>query len=204
MILYDWLARVSKPLRHSMCQRLAPKLFDAMLRADAVDVPRPMTLFVKDYMGDRLLTGCEIGVASAINALSILKTLNIDKLYLIDPYTTFHGKGGLRSYKTEYSRAEKKLTAFKDKVLWLIAYSSDAIHYLPPKLDFAYIDGNHTYQHVKSDLRLYFEQIRHGGVIGGHDCHASYTGLMRAVVEFAQEKELDLHGERKDFWFIKP
>jgi hypothetical protein len=35
--------------------------------------------------------------------------------------------------------------------------------------DFVYIDGNHSYSHVKEDLRLWFPKVKRGGVFAGHD-----------------------------------
>lgn len=35
--------------------------------------------------------------------------------------------------------------------------------------DFVYIDGDHSYNGAKSDLRNYFSKVRRGGIIAGHD-----------------------------------
>ena len=47
-------------------------------------VPRPSIIFMKEIFNKKLVKGVEIGVASGINSKSILKELNIEKLYLID------------------------------------------------------------------------------------------------------------------------
>jgi len=37
------------------------------------------------------------------------------------------------------------------------------------KLDFLFIDGDHTYEGVKNDFEMYSQLVRHGGVIAFHD-----------------------------------
>ena len=203
----EWLARNTKTVRHALCKRLAPTLFAGWSRSRAIigGVPRPMTLFLKDYMGDRALTGCEIGVARGHNAKNICETLNIKTLYLIDPYTQYCQSDILiHGHTSQLDTAQQVLADFTKQINWLVCNSSEALPCLPKTLDFAYIDGNHQYQFVKQDLRLYFERVRHGGVLGGHDLSGDHAGVIRAVVEFAIEKELDLHAEGHDFWFVKP
>jgi len=202
----QWLARKTKTARHALCQRLAPKLFADFLRLSAIvrGVPRPMTLFLKDYMGDRALTGCEIGVARGVNAKSLCELLNIETLYLVDPYEPYQQDHRVSDYGDKFREAQQHLEAFQNIVRWLCHCSTEAIQWLPNKLDFVYIDGNHQYQHVKQDLRLYYEKVRHGGVIGGDDFCGTWLGVVQAVLEFANEKELDLQGQAHDFWFVKP
>ena len=163
-----------------------------------------MTQFLRDYFGYKSLIGCEIGVAKAYNAKNLCELLNVKTLFLIDPYEPYPQEHKLSHHKGQFTEAQQNLEAFQNVVEWLLCYSTEAIQWLPNKLDFVYVDGNHQYQHVKQDLRLYFEKVRHGGVIGGHDFCGNWTGVVKAVVEFADEKELDLHGAEHDFWFVKP
>ncbi|MFC1514287.1 class I SAM-dependent methyltransferase [Candidatus Omnitrophota bacterium] len=48
----------------------------------------------------------------------------------------------------------------------------------PNKLDFLFIDGDHTYEGVKRDFELYSGLVREGGIIGLHDIvrHPPETG----------------------------
>lgn len=43
--------------------------------------------------------------------------------------------------------------------------------YNPETLDFVFIDADHSYQGVKTDIINFYPLIRKGGVIAGHDCH---------------------------------
>ena len=37
------------------------------------------------------------------------------------------------------------------------------------KLDFIFIDGDHTYEGVKKDYEMYYTLMKKGGIIGFHD-----------------------------------
>ena len=56
------------------------------------------------------LTGVEIGVDEGKNAISILKNLNIIKLYLVDPWIEYYEKSSnklLRSQKVQDEKFKK-------------------------------------------------------------------------------------------------
>jgi predicted O-methyltransferase YrrM len=62
--------------------------------------------------------------------------------------------------------------------------SDDAhIELLDNSFDFVYIDGLHTYEQVKSDIKNYSPKIIVGGFIGGHDYHPNWSGVMKAIDE---------------------
>jgi predicted O-methyltransferase YrrM len=50
-------------------------------------------------------------------------------------------------------------------------------------LDFVYIDGLHTYDQVKKDIKNYYSKIKDGGFIGGHDYAPAWQGVMDAINE---------------------
>lgn len=60
--------------------------------------------------------------------------------------------------------------------------SDDAVEQIG-QVDFVYIDGLHTYEQVKKDIKNYLPKIKKGGVIGGHDYHPAWSGVVSAVVE---------------------
>lgn len=61
------------------------------------------------------------------------------------------------------------------------------------KIDCIYIDADHSYQSVKNDLLLSYDVVNNGGLICGHDyCRIKYPGVVQAVSEFCQEKNLHI------------
>ena len=153
---------------------------------------RPMISYLKS-LNRKNLTGAEIGVAAGLNAKSILMNLDINNLYLVDTYSycDWHYKSTL-----------KNVSKFKKKVCFIRQVSDDAVNEIP-KLDFIYIDGDHTYESVKKDLENYYPLVNKEGIIGGHDFWAHDIGVVKAVLEFAKKHKLEFHGELTDWWFIK-
>jgi len=115
------------------------------------------------------LIGVEIGVDNGDNALNILQNLDIKRLYLIDPYNSWLGKGKKAGSKLAYREAVNKLKDYKDKIIWILEKSEDVVSIIPNDLDFVYIDGNHSYEFVKKDIELYVPKVKSGGLIAGHD-----------------------------------
>jgi cephalosporin hydroxylase len=53
----------------------------------------------------------------------------------------------------------------------------------PMRPAFVFIDGDHSYEAVLSDVRAWAPLVKSGGLIAGHDCTPSYPGVERAVRE---------------------
>lgn len=151
--------------------------------------PRP---FESIAVKGKELVGIEIGVYEGTHARSMLKTLNIRKLYLIDPER--NGKiDGLN---------------FDRRVQFIKAFSEDVKDdFTDNSLDFVYIDGNHSYKNVKQDIENYYPKIKQGGIIGGHDffngVSDAHDGVIQAVIDFAVKNELILNIQRDDWWIKK-
>jgi hypothetical protein len=72
------------------------------------------------------------------------------------------------------------------------------------QVDVVYIDGNHNYGDVKSDIAAWYDKIPSGGVLAGHDYNqVSWPGAVKAVDEFlANNKELTLQKYIDSSWAI--
>lgn len=171
--------------------------------------PRPAISFIKQNLKGELV-GAEVGVYRGENAESILQTLNIEKLYLIDPYTHYpEYKCKLRpDFEENFKEAKQRLSEFKDKIVWLRKKSSDAVDdvaWREPNLDFVYIDGNHSYKAVMEDLENYWAMLRKGGVLSGHDYQYKDENIKvkEAVDDFVKKHNLNLNLKTPDYWIIK-
>jgi len=188
------------------------------------EYPRGSIQAVKKHFGDKKLIGAEVGCWKGVNALSILKTLNLKKLYLIDPYKPYKdydrslqvhkrfdslgiGKGFYDSNPQKVMNEAKRqcqenVKGF-DCVEFMEKTSFEAVEYLP-ELDFVYIDGNHEYEYIKKDIELYWNKIKKGGILSGHDIDSlEFPGIRKAVIEFVVYNNLDLYINVNDWWIIK-
>lgn len=167
------------------------------------DFPRPMIEYISKHT-DGELVGVEIGVFSGLNAMSILKTLPIKKLYLVDPYKKYIGKHNkYHDTQLQYEQAKEQLKEYKDKIEFIRLESEIAIDKIPDNLDFVYIDGNHLYPFVKRDIQMYYPKVKKGGVLGGHDFYYIWPRLIVAVISFCIREHKMLHQKYKDWWVVK-
>lgn len=165
-------------------------------------VPRPFIKVIKERFGEKLIKGAEIGVASGINAKSILKELNVEKLYLIDVWDNYVKDGYRGPMKINYNLTLKKFK--NDKRVEIIKdFSLNAVKNVKNNsLDFVYIDANHIYKYVYQDIESWFPKVKIGGIIAGHDV---FNGpeVFEAVKDFCCENKIIFKIELPDWWFFK-
>ena len=157
-------------------------------------------------IGKNDLIGCEIGVQTGKNALKILETLDIKKLYLVDPYLQYNGFEGDKQmlHNKLKQEAHKRLEHFDNRIVWIEKDSTDikTLNDIKEPLDFVYIDGNHSYEWVKKDISNWYDKIKIGGLISGHDIN--HPDVFRALSEFTVSNDIkEVYIKRKDWWFIK-
>lgn len=197
-------------VRHSIVQLMAPKLYERFIVLAKIreSLPRPMIHFAYSYFKGKPVTGVEIGAAEGLHAQTILKSLNIKKLFLIDPYMPYFevktdGKDEVKEYIDCLPLARARLAKYKKKTVFITKFSEEATDLVPDNLDFVYIDGNHSYESVKKDIALYYPKIKVEGLLGGHDFAQNFSGVINAVEEFAEDHHYDLHQKLRDWWIVK-
>jgi predicted O-methyltransferase YrrM len=169
-------------------------------------LPRESVKFAKKYFKNKPIDCIEIGVSTGIHAESIYKMLNVKKLFLIDPYSRYEEWKHDALYKSVFKNkllAHKRLKRYNKKNVWVENYSEKVVkQFKNNSLDFIYVDGNHIYDYVKKDLELYWDKVKTGGILAGHDIYDE--NVSRAVIDFVKEKDLDVQfGDKADFWIIK-
>ena len=152
------------------------------------------------------LKGVEIGVLNGDYSEKIYnyycKKFDFD-FYLVDPWSSFSDYDQ-KILDQCYKNVLKKFKNF-NKVKILKQTSEQASKkFADESLDFVYIDGNHEYNHVLSDLKFCFPKLKSHGVLFGDDYSRSY-GVHKAVNEFAFDKKLlvKFSDNYKQYCFIK-
>ena len=175
--------------------------------------PRPFERLsnLRDRGGEGLI-GVEIGVAGGEHALSLFETLEIKKLYLVDPYDLYDEYEEGRSHygidQLSLSQTEiicrNNLKKFENRLVWIKKLSSEAVSDISEKVDFVYIDGNHQEEFVVKDIENYIRLLNNSGVIGGHDYYNGFQrehdGVVRAVTNFMKHSKFQLRVEMPDWW----
>jgi len=213
------LAERTCDVRFRLIQWLSPSIWNRSQNVVEPDhwnlfhnqVPRASTLYAESFFKGRTVSCAELGVALADNAASILSLLNVQHLYLIDPYDTFlinyKWKPKIMPLQLQQKRlliAQRKLKRWTSKCTWLNMPSRKAVVRIPDNsLDFIYIDGDHSYQGFFEDLALYFQKMRKNSIIAGHDFTGDWLEPVRAVLDFSKEHNLELLTRQADWWMVK-
>lgn len=124
----------------------------------------------------------EVGFANGASAIFLAETLlNADKefkLHLVD--------------NLDYGGTEQLLTVVQnlcrakvvDRCVVLPKDSLNAACAYPDQLfDLVFIDASHKYELTKADIRLWFQKVKHGGILAGHDYNIGEGAEVKQAVD---------------------
>lgn len=145
---------------------------------------RTGTEFLKEVFLNRKIIGVEIGVHDGSHAIELNENLNIDPLYLVDIWETFHQEGLDCDYNFSYEITKNKFKINNNVIILKGDSVATSFKFIDNSLDFIYIDANHQYEYVKKDIEAWYPKIKEGGYLTGHDYGGYWKGVKRAVDEF--------------------
>lgn len=153
------------------------------------------------------LVGCELGVKEGHNLRYLLdRATNINMSYAVDPWKSYIDMPWGVISQEEVSgwrdRAMEVLGDYMYKITVLELPSSEAFsHIADNSLDYIFIDGDHSYEAVLRDVKLYWSKVKPGGIFAGHDWNLE--NVTRAVTEFREENNIqsDMHFVESNVWF---
>lgn len=144
----------------------------------------------------------EIGVLTGSFSSQILRITKPDKLILIDPWRYGDDNCNVIFGHSKLSQADLdrwhlsvccKFKTGQDtgKIEILRMRSQEASRYFECYFfDWIYIDGDHSYEGVRSDLNLYLPKVKRGGymILDDYNRNSQWqSGVRRAVDEFLSE-----------------
>ena len=148
--------------------------------------------------------GAELGVYRGDFSKHIMKVVNPNKLYLIDPWWML----GIKRYPFSIVRQSvvnayiKVIKYFEDelisgKVVVKVGYDYDIlVHFPDDYFDWVYLDASHGYEESKRELEILKHKVKDSGFIAGHDWEPNPNhiqhGLYKAVNEFIENNPYDL------------
>jgi hypothetical protein len=159
------------------------------------------------------LIGAEVGVAEANHSADLLRN-GMDKLFLVDswnhiPKIRGDGNNHQQWHEQNFAKARRQVKEFGDRAVILRGFSVDmASHVDDDSLSLVYLDADHSYNGVMTDLNTWFPKLKKGGVMAGHDFMSPEYGVKQAVEEFCKDRyEVHVIPEDKKedagFWFQK-
>jgi len=162
-----------------------------------------------------LETAVEIGTHQAVFAKSFMKRFR-GKITLIDPWEGFTEE--LETYfpaldpesrdrLIDLDIARTQMGEFGDRVEFIVGKSEDVVDdFRDDSVGIVYIDGLHDYESVKRDINNWYQKVKVGGIISGHDFDACLPGVVKAVNEFRKETGMQIYLTSEDmcsWWGIK-
>jgi hypothetical protein len=156
---------------------------------------------------DRPLIGAEIGVWTGKTSGYLLENLPMLTMYMIDAWDdpknnpSFFQSGAKMArydrdvYEDAYNRVMDIHNKYPDRSVVIRSYSLDAVKMFEDSFfDFSFIDGDHSYEGVKSDTIMWLPKVKAGGLFCGHDYNPDpnkgFRGVKKAVDEIFPLAEL--------------
>lgn len=143
--------------------------------------------------------GAELGVFEGEFSKQIINTVNPSVLYLVDIFCgemCSGDKNGNNMKTIDLNSSYTKLSEkYKntDNIKIIKDTTKNFLNSLENNfLDFVYIDADHTYEGVYSDLFLSREKVKNNGYILGHDYTPRFQGCVEAVNIFIKKYNLKL------------
>jgi len=137
-------------------------------------------------------TAVEVGVSFGDFSKCILDSTDVQKHYCVDPWEK--NPQLTKNWGSALANVRRILGPYGDRVEIVQAWSPACTpQFEDSSFDFIYIDGEHTYEAVRDDTKAWWQKLKNGGVMAGHDYGTDWEGVKRAVDEFVERNELVLY-----------
>lgn len=125
------------------------------------------------------------------------------KLFAIDTWkgSPEHANSHEIINNTLYDTFISNIEPVKDIIIPLKMSSIEAANRFENEtLDVVFIDANHSYDSVKSDIVTWLPKVKSNGIIAGHDYVPSWPDVIKAVNEIIGQKNIRL---QESCWIYK-
>ncbi len=164
-------------------------------------------------------TGVEVGVWDGRLSERLLNARPYLRLLMVDRWTppreddSYYSSGAAIALKpaTDHENARKSAmvrTALAQAqgraiICWADSYTAaNALRESGPTPDWVFLDADHSFAGVMTDLGLWWPMVKAGGWIGGHDWdHPEQGQVKEAVREFFPTSEIEIDANRT--WFVR-
>lgn len=152
--------------------------------------------------------GAEIGVRRGNYSRHLCAQNPNLLLHCIDPWDAYDRAYTAQRQERIYQEAVANLQGLNVQILR--KSSMDALaDFKDESLDFVFIDGNHSFDHVCPDIIFWSKKVRSGGIVSAHDYYGfGWAGVVEAVDAYTRSHHIDPWYRTKEleptvFW-VKP
>lgn len=162
--------------------------------------------FVTRVLGPGPYSFVEIGVDHGDNAWEFLSQIPINRAWLVDPWSPDTPAGyGHRTQEDwdNLCQSVRDRYAAHPQIEILRMVSEKAAPQVPDNIDIVYIDADHSYEGISTDLRCWLPKVRAGGIICGDDW--TNDSVRQAVGEMVGTFQFNLRVgvEHTQWWTVK-
>lgn len=164
---------------------------------------------------ERDTTAVEIGVLYGATSARLLRKRPLLTLIMVDPWaepahdSDYFLSGDTNATKTQadheraYNVARGAVEFAGPRAVIHRGFSAEVAGSVKNQsLDLVFIDGDHSFNGVKSDIEAWAAKVKPGGYIGGHDYdHPLLPGVKQAVDCFFKPEAIELDDNRT--WFVR-
>lgn len=135
--------------------------------------------------------GAEIGVRRGKFSRQFCEANRNLHLFCIDPWMAYHVRYDQDKQDAIYRECVNNLTGLN--VTFIRKTSMDAVKdIVPDSLDFAYIDGDHSFDFIMEDIICWSKCVRPGGIVACHDYHHGHNvEVVFAVDAYTRAHHID-------------
>ncbi len=117
--------------------------------------------------------GVEIGVFKGEFTRHLLENWD-GTMYMIDPWRPlgeeYNDVSNHREHTDAYVQTMENIQGYENRAFMFRGLSEELVNiFEDDSLDFVYIDGNHAYDYVVQDMKLWWPKLKKGGLFAGHD-----------------------------------
>ena len=189
--------------------RIAHTKYGSVFSQCLDDTIELMQSYLKNIQGGKFVEIGVLGGASLLYNYDLCKTNNIE-IYGIDPFEDidiFNGKEELNTAKhiVDYARSgalkrrlklEKIITDHNLNITLIKNTSGESSKMFDDNsISILHIDGDHSYNGVKSDMNNFWSKIKSGGIIINDDY--TWGCCKKAIQEFVQNHESEISSSYK-------
>jgi glycosyltransferase involved in cell wall biosynthesis/predicted O-methyltransferase YrrM len=109
------------------------------------------------------------------------------KVYAVDTWTNLAMSEGS---KDTYQEFLKNTEPLREWIVPLRGFSHEVANSFSEKIDLLFIDGDHSYEAVQTDLKAWLPKVRDGGIVAFHD-YSWAEGVRKAIREFVVPLQIE-------------
>lgn len=128
-----------------------------------------------------------IGAGVGTSGMAIIECPNIAELYTVDIAWEARAIGGLGNERITFKEAGYENDSRHHQICG--DSTQVGLTWSKGKVDLVFIDGDHSYEHCKSDIESWLPHVKEGGVMCLHDYESKYwPGVFQSVNEILTPK----------------